>query len=110
MDDGFGDLGAGQAVGEGTLDVAAQFFGGAQSDEHSNVEQGAITLGQSFTAPDGAPDGGRDVLLQGLSVGAGVAREGGIDEFVAHHLAANLDAGIIAVRGKEFIIGIAHAC
>ena len=110
MDDGFGDLGAGQAVGECTLDVATQLFGGAQSDEHSNVEQGAITLGQSFAAPDRTPDCGGDVLLQGLSIGAGVAREGGIDEFVAHYLAADLDTGIVAVGGKEFIIGIAHAC
>lgn len=110
VDNGFGDFGAGQTVGEGTLDVAAQFLGGSQGHEHSNVEQGAITLGQPFAAPDRTPDCGGDVLLQGLSVGAGVAREGGIDEFVAHYLAADLDTGIVAVGGKEFIIGIAHAC
>ena len=50
------------------------------------------------------------MLLQGLSVGASIAGEGGIDEFVAHYLAADLDTGIVAVGGKEFIIRIAHAC
>lgn len=110
VDDGFGDLGAGQTVGEGALDVAAQFLGGSQSDEHSNVEQRAIALGQPFAAPDRTPDCGGDVLLQGLSVGASIAGEGGIDEFVAHYLAADLDTGIVAVGGKEFIIRIAHAC